>query len=204
MSTVKERSGELWVLRQGRRLGIGRRNPLRRRSDRIEAALLWCGLIVALLLIPVAAAVGTSVRNAGEASAARQRAVLHGVKAHTLEGTERVVPSAPGDVLSRARISYVDHLGVAREGMTSVVIGTKSGDEVTIWLDRNGTIVTAPRVSADNAAIGSSTGFLTLAGSWLVLWGSVRLARIPLDRRRARDWDAEWQAVAPRWLRGQN
>jgi hypothetical protein len=202
MSTVKERSGELWVLRQSRRLGIGK-NPLRRRSDRIEAVVLWCGLVVALLLIPVAAAVGTGVGNASAESAARQRAVLHEVKATTLENTERVVPSAPGDVVSRARVGYVDANGFARDGVTSVVIGTKAGDQVTIWLDRSGNIVPGPRSGADSSSFGATVGFLTLTGSWLLLWGIVRLARVPLDRRRARDWGNEWLAVAPRWLRGQ-
>ncbi|MEU4294761.1 hypothetical protein AB0E63_41615 [Kribbella sp. NPDC026596] len=202
MSTVKERSGELWVLRQARRLGFGK-NPLRRRSDRIEAVVLWCGLVVALLLIPVAAAVGTSVSNAVEESTARQRAVLHEVKATTLEGTERTVPSAPGDMVSRARISYVDAQGVAREVTTGVAIGTKAGAEVTIWLDREGYIARSPRSSADSSAFGTSAGFLTLAGAWLLLWITVRLARVPLDRRRAREWENEWLAVAPRWLHGQ-
>ncbi|MEU4295290.1 hypothetical protein AB0E63_44320 [Kribbella sp. NPDC026596] len=202
MSTVKERSGELWVLRQTRRLGIGR-NPMRRSSDRVEVGLLWCGLLVALLLIPVAAAIGTSVSRAYGESAARQRAVLHQVKATTLEGTERDVPTAPGDVLSRARVRYVDANGYAREGTASVVIGTKAGDQVTIWLDRSGAIAPSPRSSADSSAFGTSAGFLTLAGTWLLLWGLVRLARVPLDRRRAREWEVEWLAVAPRWLRGQ-
>jgi hypothetical protein len=202
MSTVKERSGELWVLRQARRFGMGK-SPLRRPSDRIEAGLLWCGLVVALLLIPVAAAIGTSVGHASDESAARQRAVLRQVKATTLEDTERHVPSAPGDVLSQARVSYIDANGIAREGTTSVVIGTKAGDEVTVWLDANGVIVAAPRTNSDAVALGTAAGLSTLAGSWLLLWGAVRLALVPLKRSRFRDWDAEWQAVAPRWLRGQ-
>lgn len=202
MSTVKDRSGERWVVMQVRRLALGR-NPLRRRVDRIEAAVLWCGLVAALLMIPIGAAVGTSVRHTSEGSADRQRARLHEVNARTLERTEREIPSAPGDVLSRVRISYLDQLGVEREGTTSVVIGTKAGSEVTIWLDRSGAIMPAPRADADSATIGSFVGLLTVGGSWLLLWGALRLARIPLDRRRARDWENEWISVAPRWLRGQ-
>lgn len=201
MSTVKQRSGELWVLMQARRLGG--RNPLRRPSDRIETALLWCTLIAALLLIPVGAGLGKGVENSLEASAARQRAVLQQVQARTLESTERETPAVPGDVLSRVPVSYIDAQGVERQGMTSVVIGTKAGAEVTIWLDRSGKIVTAPRAKADDVAFGSTAGIFTVLGGWLALWGLFRLARIPLDRRRLRDWDAEWQAIAPRWPRGQ-
>ncbi|TCC08469.1 hypothetical protein [Kribbella soli] len=202
MSTGKQRSGELWVLLQTRRLGFGR-NPLRRWSDRAETALLWCAVIAALLLAPAGAAVGTGVRDSLNATAAQQRAVLHEVSARTLGSTERMVPSAPGDVLSRARVSYTDPQGVDREATASVAMGTKAGVEVTIWIDSSGSIVTAPRSRSDSAAFGVAAGIFTVLGSWLLLWGLFGLARLPLDRRRSRDWDAEWDTVAPRWLHGQ-
>lgn len=202
MGAARQRSGELWVLMQARRLGFGR-NPLRRRVDRTEAALLWCALIFALLLIPIGSAVGTSYRNASDATAARQRAVLHEVQARTLEGTAFDAPTAPGQVLERVRVGYVDQRGVGREGTTSVVIGTKAGVEMPVWLDQTGQITTPPRTIGDSAALGSLIGVLTVTGSWLVLWIAFRLARIPLDRRRARAWDAEWRTVATRWTRGQ-
>lgn len=202
MSSVKHRSGELWVLMQARRLG-GRRNPLRRSTDRIETALLWCTLVAALLLIPVGAAVGTGVQNSLDASAARQRAVLHQVQARTLESSERQVPAVQGDVLSQVPVSYVDPQGVEQRRMTSVVIGTKAGAEVTIWLDRSGNIVRAPLATSDSAAFGGTAGVFTVFGGWLLLWGLFGLAGVPLDRRRSREWDAEWLAIAPRWSRGQ-
>lgn len=195
-------SGELWALMQIRRLGIGK-NPLRRRSDRIETAVLWCAVIAALLLIPIGAAAGTSYRNAGDASAEQQRASLHEVRARTLESTEGQVPMTPGNVLTRVQISYIDPSGLQRQGSTNVVIGTKADAEVTVWLNQAGGIVAAPRSPGDNAAVGSWIGMLMVVGSWLLLWGAVRLARIPLDRRRSRDWAEEWLDVAPRWLRGQ-
>jgi hypothetical protein len=202
MSAGKQRSGELWVLMQARRLGFGR-NPLRRRSDRIEGILLWCALAAALLVIPLGAAAGTSIGNTLEASAARQRAALHEVRAQTLEGTDGQVPSAPGSVLARVPVRYVDQLGAEHVGLTNVVIGTMAGEQVTVWLDRSGNIAAAPRSKSDSTAFGATLGFLTILGSWLLLWGLFRLARIPLDRRRARDCEAEWRSVAPRWLRGQ-
>lgn len=74
---------------------------------------------------------------------------------------------------------------------------------MTIWLDRSGYIAHSPRSSADSLAFDTLAGFLTLPGAWLLLWTSVRLARVPLNRRRAREWANEWLAVAPRWLHGQ-
>ncbi|MEU8226153.1 hypothetical protein [Kribbella sp. NPDC048915] len=195
MGAGKQRSGELWALMQLRRLGIGP-NALRRRSDRIEATVLWCALVVALLMIPIGAATGNAVQNSLEASSARQRAELHQVQARTLEGAEHEVPSVPGDVLTVLKVEYVDPQGALRQGYASFVHGTKAGAELTIWLDRSGAIVPAPR--SDNAAYGAAAGISTVLGSWLLLWGLARLARVPLDRGRFRAWDAEWCRIAPR------
>lgn len=202
MGAAKRRSGELWVLMQTRRLGIGR-NSLRRRSDRLESMLLWCVLLVALLVIPTGAATGNAVRNTLDASSDRQRAALHEVRAETLESAEHDVPSVPGDVLTVIKVGYVDAHGVERQGYTTVVRGTKAGAGVTVWLDSSGTIVAAPRSTSDNAAYAAIAGTFTVLGSWLLLWGVFRLARIPLDRRRLRAWDAEWSTIAPRRPRGQ-
>jgi hypothetical protein len=203
MSAVKHRSGELWVLMQARRLGIGRKNSMRRWSDHAEAALLWCVLVAALVMAPAAAAIGTSISNALDASAARQRTVLHEVTARTLGNTALSLPSAPGSPLSLSQVSYVDLNGVEQQGLASVVIGTPAGAEVPIWLDRSGNIVAAPRSHSDSGALGATAGLFIMLGSWLALWGAFRLVRIPLDRRRIREWDAEWQSTAPRWLHGQ-
>ena len=86
MSIGRSRSGEPWVLMRARRLGYGR-NPLRRRVDRIESAIVFGAVLAALLMIPIAAATGTAVRNASEQTAAHRRAVLIQVQARTLEDT---------------------------------------------------------------------------------------------------------------------
>jgi hypothetical protein len=187
---------------QLRRLSL-RDNPLRRRSDRLETWLLWCAVVGALLMIPIGAATGNAVRAALDDSSARERAGLRQVEARTLESAEHEVPSAPGDVLTVLKVEYVDPHGQARQGFAPVVRGTRAGAEITIWLDRDGTVVPTPRSASDNVAFGASAGFGTVVGSWLLLWGLFRLARIPIDRRRMRAWDAEWATVAPRWYRGQ-
>ncbi|MFK4084917.1 hypothetical protein ACI2LF_12450 [Kribbella sp. NPDC020789] len=187
---------------QLRRLGLGR-NPLRRGTDRLEALMLWCGLVVGLLLIPFAAGIGTAVRDSGAASAAQQRAVLQEVHARTLEATDRAVPSAPGDLLSPVRVGYVDAAGFSREMTAPVAIGTARDTEVTIWLNASGAAVAEPRTAGDNALLGAWAGIFSLLALWLLLWGLLRLLRVPLDRRRSQLWDDSWREVAPRWIRGQ-
>ncbi|MEJ1109559.1 MULTISPECIES: hypothetical protein [unclassified Kribbella] len=65
MSTTRQRRAELLVLMWCRRLGFGR-NPLRRRVDRIESTFLLSALVAGLLVVPAAAALGTTAwaRNA--------------------------------------------------------------------------------------------------------------------------------------------
>ena len=202
MSATHQRRIELSVLMWLRRLDFGR-NPLRRRVDRLESALLLGVLMAALLVVPAAAALGTTIHDRAENAATRQRAALRQVQARTLENTAEIVPSTPGQVTTRVRIGWLDPAGSTREGSADVVIGTKAGTELTIWLDRAGAIARAPRASADSTALGSAAALTLPMLGWPLLWATFRLARRPLDRRRAQDWAREWEQVSPRWTRPQ-
>ena len=84
-----------------------------------------------------------------------------------------------------------------------MTIGTKAGTELPIWLDRSGAMARAPRDPADSVALGSAAGLTLPMLAWPMLWATFRLARRPLDRRRAQDWAREWEQVSPRWTRPQ-
>ncbi|WP_433158504.1 Rv1733c family protein [Kribbella sp. CA-247076] len=200
MSTTHPRRAELSVLMYLRRLGFGR-NPLRRRVDRLESALLVSALVAALLVVPAAVVLGTTITARAEEKADRHRALLQSVPARTLESTAEAVPSSPGQVTSTVRIGWLDPSGVAREGTADVVIGTEAGAELTVWLDASGALTRAPREPADSAALGTSAGMTLPMLAWPLLWATFRLARRPLDRRRAEDWAREWERVSVRWTR---
>jgi hypothetical protein len=201
MSTSHRRI-ELSVLMQLRRLGFGR-NPLRRRVDRIESALLLGALVAALLVVPAAAVLGTTIHDRAEHTAAQRRAELRQVQARTLESTEEIVPSTPGHVTSRVRITWFDASGTPHEGSADVVIGTRADTELTVWLDRAGATARPPRKPADSAALGTAAALTLPMLAWPLLGVSFRLARRPLDRRRAEAWTEEWKQVAARWTRPQ-
>lgn len=202
MTSTGSRNGELWVLMQARRLGIGR-SPLRRRVDRIESAIVLGSILVALLMIPVSAAIGTSVANASERGAAERRASLTQVRARTMTATETSVPQAPGQLGSRVQVTWTDPAGWPHEGRTTVPIGTKKGSEITLWLDGSGTITTPPRPPGDSAALGGAAGLGAAMVSWVLIAGLARLAVVPLNRRRLREWDRAWAETAPRWRQSQ-
>jgi hypothetical protein len=203
MSTTHQRRLELSVLMQLRRLGLGR-NPLRRRADRLEAALLLCAMVAGLLVIPAAAALGTTIRGRAEQTAARHRAEVHPVQARTMESTAEAVPSTLGLATTRVRVSWFDALGSRHEGWADVLIGTKPGTELTLWFDRSGAMTRAPKEPADSTALGIAAGFTAPMLAWPLLWGLFRLVRRPLDRRRTEEWAREWEQVSPRWTRPQN
>ncbi len=202
MSTTQPRRLELSILMQLRRLGFGR-NPLRRRVDRLESAVLLGVLVTALLVVPAAAALGTTVHGRTEHAAAQRRAELRQVQARTVESTEDIVPSTPGQVTTQVRITWSEASGSPKGGFAEVTIGTKAGTELPIWLDRSGAMARAPRDPADSAALGSAAGLTLPMLAWPMLWAAFRLARRPLDRRRAQDWAREWEQVSTRWTRPQ-
>ncbi|MFI7065273.1 hypothetical protein ACIBL3_30060 [Kribbella sp. NPDC050124] len=195
MSRTGRRNGELWVLMQARRLGFGR-NPLRRRVDRMESAIVLGSILAALLMIPAAAAIGTAVRTASERSAEERRASLTQVQARAVTAAATSVLGGAGQVASLAKVAWNDPAGRPHEAVTSVPIGTKPGSEVTIWIDRSGALTSPPRPPADSAAIGSAVGLTTAMMSWLLIAGLARLAVVPLDRRRLRDWDRDLRKLS--------
>lgn len=194
-----QRRAELAVLMWLRRFRFGS-NPLRRRVDRVESAVLISALLVALLAIPAAAVLGVTVRDHSEQTAAQQRSGLVQVQARTLENAE-IVPSAPRQLVSQVRVAWFDAAEHPQEGRADVLIGTKAGTAVTIWLDRSGAIARAPREPGNSTALGTGAALALLMMAWPALWGLFWLAQQSLNRRRTEDWAREWEQVSPRWTR---
>jgi hypothetical protein len=187
--------------RLARRLGLDH-NPLRRRSDLIEAWLLP-GTIAAFLILGtlMAGLVGIRV-NADNAAA--QRA----------ERTWRLAPAvllraAPGPMMSddgaNAWLVWTPARWVAdgrvRTGVVPAPSGTRAGATVRVWLDRAGS-VQPPRLTAARAGdrVVAAISF-SLAALAVFLAGLALLARLLLDRRRLASWEADWLAVGPQWSR---
>src|SRR3954471_555937 len=149
MGTSHRRAVRLWMLMHLRRLGFGR-NPLRRRADRLEAALLLAVSAAALLVIPAAAMLGTAIRDHVEHVASQQRAEFRQVSARTLDETS--ASAGIGQFTVRVRIAWVDSSGTYHESLGEVLAGTRAGTQLTVWTDSAGVIRPAPRTPADSAA----------------------------------------------------
>ncbi|MFD5246130.1 hypothetical protein ACFWIW_16385 [Amycolatopsis sp. NPDC058340] len=184
-----------------RRLHVGR-NPLVRPTDRVETALVIGVVLLALLAIPFAVAMGSEAYDAGLRRAGEQSANRH-------EATAVLVADAPPaqvrfdgvpiEETVKVRARWTVPGGPVREGVVTVDPESTTGAEIPIWLDARGNAVDAPVTRADVAGQGVGVG----VAFWIVcvmLLTSVLLAgRSMLGRLRNAVWEREWRQVSEKW-----
>jgi hypothetical protein len=201
MRSPEARRPETRLARCARRLGFDR-NPLRRRTDRIEAVIRLATVILLLVAVPIAAiAVGRQVDHLALRQAHAQQVADHEVTAVLLRQAQTTgVP----DPYTSIQLTYVlarwQPPGQApRSGQVLAPAGARAGSTVKIWIDASGAVTSPPpdhRIIAGDVCV--AVVVTCLVASLLVL-GSNELARRALDRRRMRAWDAEWRAAGPLW-----
>lgn len=177
------------------------RNPLRRGSDRVEAAI-GVGLLVAFLAgAPVLAiAAGHWARDAGEQAELVARGHAHPVRAVLLHAAPPPVLSVRAQsVMADEPVRWTAPDGLVRTAQVPVPGGERAGATLLVWTDSQGRLTTPPpppsQISDQEilAAIFTPVALaLALAGGWLVV-------RHVLHKRRLRWWEAQWSAIGPTW-----
>ncbi|MDU0292334.1 hypothetical protein [Saccharothrix longispora] len=176
-----------------------RRNPIAEPGDRVEAAVAAVVVAVALLGVPVAAAVGSEVHVARAATSAEQSRTRHPVDAVL----QRAAPSSDvrTTAFSRVPARWVLPDGTTRDGEVTVARDLVAGSRVRIWLDPTGAPV-APPLTAEGAAVAA---VVAAGGVWLALSGAAALTyvlvRVVHSRARRRRLEAEWAGIEPQWRR---
>ncbi|MER6663962.1 hypothetical protein ABT256_05400 [Amycolatopsis japonica] len=178
---------------------ITRRNPLVRRSDRLETALMIGAVLLALLAIPFAAAAGSGAYAEGRERAAKQAANRQETTAVLLADAPPVRVRLDGVPLGEkveVTARWMGPGGLIREGVVTVDAGTVTGNEVRIWLDARGHPVEPPVTDTDVLSQGVGVGTGLWLG-WLALVATLFLScRAALGRGRAAEWTREWQRMA--------
>lgn len=186
-------------MRLARRLG-GDGNPLRRRSDIIEAWLAPIAIVVFLALSPLVAGLAATGVRADNAAAQHVQQSWHPVSAVLLR-------AAPGPEFSDNGANTWTEWAQARwtaggrqyTGKIPVPADSRAGSTQTVWLNRAGRVqvpaMTRPELSG---AIGTGI-LLALAALAVVVAVTARLARWVLDRKRIASWETAWLSVGPRW-----
>ena len=178
------------------------RNPLASFGDRIEGAVLALGVVVVLLAVPVAGAIGSEIYSthvsrveAEQKSRIQVDAVL-AVDAPSMDGaagSEALVET------TEAIATWRTPDGLARKGVVRAPYGAEAGTTLRIWVDLSGAPAEPPMTNqgaAFNAIFSAVLLWGLIAGAMALLFGLVRFACM---RIRLRWWQLEWELTAPDW-----
>jgi hypothetical protein len=189
------------LARLARRLGFDR-NPLRRGTDRAEAALRLVMILLLVLAVPAAAvAVGRSAAHHALHRAQAERTADHLVTAVLLEDApEAGTPNPYASMQTSWVLARWQPPGQPpRTGDVLTLAGAHQGSTVRTWIGPSGAVTDPPpghRVIAGEVWL---AGVTTCLLSWLALLVTWLLARRALDHRRLRAWEAEWRTSGPLW-----
>ena len=172
-----------WVLR-----ACGR-NPLVRRIDRLELLIVALGILVVVVAAAFAGALGTAVRDARSRVYIAQAQTRHAVTAEAIDDST-IVLGADDNMATRVDARWqVD--GTEHTGSLDSDHPVKTGDPLTIWVDRNGDRVDAPAPISQAGVDAVGVAYVAwqsvaLAAAGLICWGRSRL-----DRRRDSAWERD-------------
>ncbi|MEU8827450.1 hypothetical protein [Streptomyces sp. NPDC048636] len=174
------------------------RNPLRRRSDRIQT---WC---TALFLLTLVCGLPFAALGAAGAAYGSQMRVVRAEEAARHQITARLAeapadPGRAGRAPRQARVLWTGTDGAHHSGLATVTGGPRPGDAVRVWVDRAGELVRAPASPATARTVGWFTGCLTAAAVVMLACAARTRTRQVLDRGRYARWEAEWKEVEPAW-----
>jgi hypothetical protein len=176
------------------------RNPLRRRVDRVEAAVLAGLIMVFLIGAPVLVAGAGHWARAAGMRALRTQATWSQVPATVPGAAPNQSDQFPGEldtVLLWGRWTAPD--GQPRSGLIATSPAAAVGGTARIWVSRSGSPTGAPRGRSELlgwtpiAEVGAA---LVLA---LLFFLAVRLQRWLFERSRLACWHKAWRAQGPRW-----
>ncbi|MFE8946808.1 hypothetical protein [Streptomyces sp. NPDC007856] len=177
-------------------------NPLRRRSDVVEA---WTLLIVAVLLFVVTPLVGVAAglraHDTARSVAAAQRAERHQVRARVFGDPPERLSAEQGDRAYpyRAHVRWTEPGKGTRTAWARVPAGTRTGDTVSVWFDARGRSVSPP---PDDAAVWQhavTIGLVAAGGSAAAVLLVHAVERRIALRHRLAEWEREWARTGPRW-----
>jgi len=190
--------GKTQAAGMARRLGLDR-NPLRRRTDRLQACIM-AGLLAAFLTgAPlIALAAGGWVHTAGLREQREQRS-WHQVPAVLLQTAPRAAFRhwSPG---ARVQAWWTPPGGRRQTGTVPAPPGARAGSTVHVWADRSGPVAGTPLTGDEITARAITAATLAVACLAIVMAAVGRAARGLLDRRRLAAWEADWTSTGPHWM----
>lgn len=186
-----------------------RHNPLRRRTDLVEAWVAFAAVLLIAVAAPLAGfAIGGLTRDALLQSVREQREVRHEIAATVVKKISRppVDPdpetSSARDKHSRVLAHWTAPDGTARSGAVMADLDSPDpGDRFRLWTDERGQVVGRPLddvTASTHAALaglgaGAAAVGLVEGARRFVVW---RIVLLRYDR-----WDRAWDKAGPDWGR---
>jgi hypothetical protein len=130
--------------------GVFSRNPLVRLSDRVERLVVALAILVVLVVIPIAGAIGTATYDA------RAHSYVQAARTeHRVTGTVTEVLRGPVDPYDDTVVAGVRWTAEGGERTTALQWNdsVKPGDHVDIWVDSNGNAAGKPPPTTSRAAV---------------------------------------------------
>ncbi|WP_328911858.1 MULTISPECIES: Rv1733c family protein [unclassified Streptomyces] len=184
-----------------------RRNPLRRRTDVIEA---WLGLITAVLLCALPALgwwagheVDHGLRQVVRAEHAERTLVTATVQPASTQKTG----STPAPESGSAGPGGTDVLrwrgpdGSVHTAAVSAEVEVRHAGEVKVWTNHDGVLVPPPLDSATANTHAVLAGVASAAGAGCLLLISRKVLMWRLMNRRMVSWEREWARAGGDWGR---
>ncbi|MGH3554427.1 MAG: Rv1733c family protein [Mycobacterium sp.] len=165
------------------------RNPLVRASDRVEALVVVLAVVVSLLAVPIAAAVGTAVHDSRRHLYAEQAQTRRMVTATVIDdGVARTPRSKTMTVRVRWFAAGAEHTGAVKTRQT-----VKPGDSIDIWVDQDGSQVGPPMRTAVHEAVAAALAvWLGVATAAAALIAAIRAV---LNHMRHTRWQHDFDKL---------
>ncbi|MCZ4517943.1 hypothetical protein O4220_05385 [Rhodococcus ruber] len=171
------------------------RNPLMRLPDRIERTAVAVGIAALVLLIPIAATIGSVTYSDLSLRSQQQRAEYVRVDARVVDADKSARSETDGvtTVAGTATVQWTAPDGSVRSGATDVPSALRMGETTPIWRDAAGDLVRAPDTGAGAVVNGVATAVFAWFLGAVVIAGLVLLIALAGERSRMQHWDRDWQ-----------
>lgn len=176
-------------------------NPLRRTSDRVEAAIIVATLILFLAGAPLLALFAWHWADTAALRVQhRQQSSWHRVSAVLLADARPVVDIGYGQVAgSETPARWTAPDGTPQTGDVPAPGTARAGAVVRIWVDESGAQTGPPLRTQQATGQAVLASVLAPFALGTVLLCAASLAVFILDRHRLAAWAADWRATGPRW-----
>lgn len=167
------------------------RNPLLRRTDRIEALVMLVALVAALVAVPVAGVVGAATYGVHERLYSQQARERHLTQARITQ----VAEARPEDLgVTVVRATWPAAAG-ERTGTLRFAEPLTAGEHIAIWVDDDGNPVAPPTPVFHAAGAAVGTAMLTLLIAGVAMTSLLAVVVHQLDRARAAGWERDLRCL---------